>query len=414
MTQRPRVLVTDAHTTGALAVVRSLGAQGYRLTVAGEEGRFNLAFHSRHVHETRTWPRAETQPAAHLARLEEELAHSAYDVLLPITDTTITLVRHRREHLDALVRVALPPNDVLDQVLDKSLTLQVASRQGVATPATHIFSSLADVRAAATSLTYPCVVKSRFSRRWDGTGPMRRGSICYAHSAEALGEIFSATDCAADAFLVQALVKGTGTGVFVLADRGAPLAIFAHRRVREANPTGGRASLAESVAPDSRLVAPALAIIEALRWSGVAMVEFKDPGPPADPIVMEVNGRFWGSLPLAVAAGVDFPLLALQWLSGDQIVPSTSYRVGLRCRHLKGDLSYLAAALKGRPTHWHEAYPTRLGALAAVVPWPGRWRSYNFSMKDPMPAFREVGDWFHKEVSRIPRGVRTLAKRSAQ
>ena len=410
MTTR-RVLITDAHATAALAVVRSLGEAGVRVSVVGEEDHFNLATYSRYVDRHFIWPSAERQPAAYLRCLQDELTHTSYDVLLPISDTTVTLVREKRAELAPLVRIGLPPNDSLDTVLDKAATVRLAEHAGVAVPKTVVFHSLAEAIEHAPRLSYPRVVKSRSSRTWAGTGPLRRSLLRYVHSSDALIDLFREIGEPPGSFLVQEVVKGTGVGVFVLADGGQPLRIFAHRRLREANPTGGRASLAESIEPDPRLIDPALRLIEALAWTGVAMVEFKDPGAPHEPVLMEVNGRFWGSLPLARAAGVDFPILLVRALVGETLPPVKPYRVGVRCRYLKGDLSYLSAALKGRPKDWRGPYPGRLEALGAVLPWPGRWHSYNFSFGDPVPGLREAGDFLRKEAARVPRGLRAQLHR---
>jgi hypothetical protein len=63
---------------------------------------------------------------------------------------------------------------------------------------------------------------------------------------------------------------------------------------------------------------------------------------------MEINGRFWGSLQLAVDAGVDFPHLLFRLSQGEDVPPQTEYRVGVRNRWLLGDLQSLAVAL-GKP-----------------------------------------------------------------
>jgi predicted ATP-grasp superfamily ATP-dependent carboligase len=402
-----RILVTDAHATSALSIVRSLGSLGIEVTVAVEEGRFGLASRSRHATRTVRWPHAETHPGAYVRSLEQELQRARYDLLVPASDTVVTLVRHHRARLEALVDIALPPNEVLDLALDKAATVRLADEVGVATPCTRVFESLAAVASAAPRLLYPCVVKPRFSRRWNGGEPLTRGTVEYANNPEELRAIFDCLQGPPESVLVQQFVRGTGVGVFVLAEAGRPLAVFAHRRLREANPAGGRASLAESIAADERLLAPALRLLAASRWSGVAMVEMKDPGAPAPPVLMEINGRFWGSLPLALAAGVDFPRLLVQLMCGQAVEEPPSYRIGVRCRHLRGDLKYLGAALKGPPAGWHEPFPTRCGALSAVISWPGRWCPYTFSLRDPLPGLCEAADL-------LATHLRLLASRGAE
>jgi predicted ATP-grasp superfamily ATP-dependent carboligase len=401
------VLVTDAHSTSALAVVRSLGARNVAVTVAGEKGRCNLAAYSRYTRRSILCAHAERQPLVFADQIAREL-ESGYDLLIPTTDTTVTILRHLRERFERLVRIALPPNDALDTALDKLRTVIIASQNDVNVPRTFSCRTAAEIEDAARHLSYPCVVKPRFSRQWNDGAPLTRGTVRYATSAASLLAICREAPLEPPSLLVQELVSGTGLGVFVLADGGRPLAVFAHRRLREADPTGGRASLAESIAPDQRVVAPALRLISALGWHGVAMAEFKDPGDQQPPVLMEINGRFWGSLPLGIAAGIDFPSMLVDLLLGRAVSVRRSYRVGLRCRHLKGDLSYLAAALKGRPAYWTGAFPGPLAALAEIAPFPGRWRAYNFRMADPLPALYEAADFLKREMrSMVTRHNRT-------
>ena len=82
-----------------------------------------------------------------------------------------------------------------------------------------------------------------------------------------------------------------------------------------------------------------LKLLKKLNWYGVAMVEFKADIRDNIPKLMEVNPRFWGSLPLAIYSGVDFPwLLAKMAINGD-IEPITSYKKGVKLRFLYMDLS---------------------------------------------------------------------------
>ena len=148
-------------------------------------------------------------------------------------------------------------------------------------------------------------------------------------------------------------------------------------------------------------MAPALRLLAALDWHGPAMVEFKDPGKGRRPILMEINGRLWGSLPLAVAAGINFPRLLAQLFLALPLHSPNGYAVGVHCRHLRGDLSHLVGVLKGPPPYWQGTFPGRVGTLLSVLAWPGRWRTYNFRFGDPLPGLVEGGDFVLKELSRL-------------
>jgi len=64
--------------------------------------------------------------------------------------------------------------------------------------------------------------------------------------------------------------------------------------------------------------------------------------------LMEVNTRFWGSLQLAIDAGVDFPYLLHQITCGDNVQRLEHYKVGQRLRWLLGDIDSLYLAMKSR------------------------------------------------------------------
>jgi hypothetical protein len=79
------------------------------------------------------------------------------------------------------------------------------------------------------------------------------------------------------------------------------------------------------------------------------MVEFKVDMRDGVPRLMEINGRFWGSLQLAIDAGVDFPALLLDVAKGTAPAHPPSYQTGVRSRWLAGDFdALLMTMLKSR------------------------------------------------------------------
>jgi hypothetical protein len=154
----------------------------------------------------------------------------------------------------------------------------------------------------------------------------------------------------------------------------------------------------ESIPLDPALARHAIALLEYFDWQGVAMVEFKLDATTGTPYLMEVNGRLWGSLQLAVDAGVDFPTLLVRAALGERPAPITSYRAGIRCRWWWGDVDHLIARLR------HSR-----AALALPPEATGRWRTlWEFARvrrgdrnevlrwDDPAPFVRETLDWFRR------------------
>jgi predicted ATP-grasp superfamily ATP-dependent carboligase len=115
---------------------------------------------------------------------------------------------------------------------------------------------------------------------------------------------------------------------------------------------------------------------------------------------MEVNGRFWHSLPLACYAGVDFPALLARMAEEGDIEPNAGYRSGVRCRWFLGDARHLAEVWKGPPAGYPGRYPGRLRTLRDVLtPVAGTYHDL-FQWSDPLP---ELGDWAYL-VLRLVKG----------
>jgi predicted ATP-grasp superfamily ATP-dependent carboligase len=100
----------------------------------------------------------------------------------------------------------------------------------------------------------------------------------------------------------------------------------------------GLSTMQESVwRPD--LVERAVALLRAIGWYGLAEVEFMEDPTTGEALLFEVNPRFWASIQLAVACGVDFPYLLYQLAMGRAISETHVYTIGRRCRWLvPGDL----------------------------------------------------------------------------
>jgi hypothetical protein len=159
--------------------------------------------------------------------------------------------------------------------------------------------------------------------------------------------------------------------------------------------------LRESVALRDDVRACSEALLGHLGWSGVAMVEFKEDRASGTPYLMEINGRFWGSLQLAVDAGVDFPRLLLDRWEAQRDVETLpalpEYRLGVRSRWLWGDVDHLMWMLRrGRTPQARVAgLPGPLAALGSFLrPGGRRTRLEVLRWGDTGPFWRESRLWF--------------------
>src|SRR5437764_61831 len=189
-------------------------------------------------------------------------------------------------------------------------------------------------------------------------------SVRYARSVEELKAIAARYEYfSRHPFMIQEYISGQAEGVFVLCDHGKPIVFFAHRRLRERPPTGGVSVLSESIEPNPEAQRIARTILEHVGWHGVAMVEFK-VSAEGTPYLMEVNGRFWGSLQLAIDAGADFPWLLYQSAIGTDLDKVKPYSTGVKCRWLLGDLVSLWKVLISNGSGPH---PLPFGKVQSIL-----------------------------------------------
>lgn len=342
------ILVTDAEQRAALAVVRSLGRAGHEVHVTGVKQR-PLAAASRWCSSLSIVPDPMRDAGGNAAAHAEICARLHADVCIPIAESTALAL------LDAPpagTMLPMPDRETFRAVCDKARVLAAATSVSLRVPRQVVIDSKADFsreRSAGSvdSLPLPLIAKPSRSIAGPG-GQLIKLPVRYADTVDELARIVSSTPDEAFPLLLQERISGDGLGVFLLLWNGQIVATFGHRRLREKPPTGGVSTLRESVPVDPRLHARSLALLKALGMThGVAMVEFKGE-PGTDPALMEINGRFWGSLQLAIDAGVDFPSMLVSLALGRSVDPVTTYRTGVSSRWFWGDIDHIIARVRRR------------------------------------------------------------------
>jgi len=295
-----RVLVTDASYKHTIALVRHARREIPDLYVIG---------HTDHNSRVASWHSCFDSVISNVS-LEHALWLQDYDMIIPVGgNSVLTVAESFPEH------AVLPPLDKLELCYDKPRTIEFAGNVGVPAPKTW-YADRAD-RVRELDVTFPCVVK-----------PSREATsfkaIDYCHNRDDLSAAVTRQLAALKdeaGVVVQQFVDGNGAGFFALMNRGEPLRVFMHQRIREFPPSGGRSTAARAFHSE-RLKELGLRLLSALKWHGVAMVEFKHDHASGDFVLMEVNGKFWGSLELGLSAGINFGADLIRLFRGENL----SYR----------------------------------------------------------------------------------------
>jgi predicted ATP-grasp superfamily ATP-dependent carboligase len=395
------VLVTDGEQRSTLAVVRALGAARIPVAVASSQ-RNCIAGSSRYCTGTVHLPPPEERES-YISLLLDELKYNSHDILIPMTDLAMQTIASIRDVIPTHVRLPFPGREQVTRVQDKREMLVLAERVGIACPKTIILNDTEELEEVAGRVQYPAVVKPRFSRFFRD-GRLVYGVVEFAHDRQALISLYRRIDAMIPQPLVQEKLVGEGKGVFLLIWDGELKAAFCHRRLRERPPWGGASVLSESVALNQDLVEKSFALLKAVDWQGVAMVEFKVDRRDGQAKLMEVNGRFWGSLQLSLDAGINFPLMLYRLAEGEDVPPQFNYKIGVKSRWLLGDLDNLIIRL----THSREIYDgagseiSKAGALLDFLKLNGRNLHYDvFRLDDPSPGWMEAKTYFATACRRI-------------
>jgi predicted ATP-grasp superfamily ATP-dependent carboligase/protein-tyrosine-phosphatase len=377
------VLIVGAKLRIAVTIARSLSRRGISVDVAAfpDDGWFS----SRAIREFIRIPNPNESVQDFMQSLCDLINRKGYDMLFPCGDHILSAISEHYERLKGLLYVACPDPNITGRVLDKWETLAVAAKCGIPVPKTYIIRGLSDLDAIGNGVAFPVVVKPR--RKLQNN----EFKVYYAENSEELFAQLNSIGTKSGEVLVQEYLSGEGMGVEVLMHEGSPVAIFQHRRIKEVPSQGGAGVLVVSEHPDAKLVLYSIDLLRGLDWNGVAMVEFRINRTTGHVALMEINGRYWGSLFLPFRVGIDFPFYEWQLAHGLQPTVPESYLVGIRVRWTAGTIRrFHGVFTKSGPSfqacspRWKEL----MGFVRDLLPTT---RDALWSIKDPMPYLQELG-----------------------
>lgn len=382
-----RVLVLDACQRAALSCVRSLGRAGYEV-ITGDEVAETLAGMSKYSSQSIVYPSPYTDPDAFIKWAQDSFSDLKLDVVLPVTEVTTDLVVRNCSDWPE-IKVPFANIEIIDRISNKVELFKLAQSLGVPVPKSVVLDNGSMV-ADTDSIGFPGVLKPARSRilvnnEWKGT------VVKKVESKEELERLAIELPDYYFPALFQEFVPGKGCGTFALYRESQQQAYFAHNRLREKPPEGGVSVLSESRLPDQELLTHSTKLLNAVGWEGVAMVEYR-ASEEQGAYLMEVNARFWGSLQLAIDAGVDFPALLLNELPSVPPVVRANYREGVKLRWLLGDLDRLYLLFKKRKQVGLFFFAAECARFCVTCLGPSKNETFRFS--DPGPGLHELKHYF--------------------
>lgn len=409
--ERDAVVVPAISTASSLACVRSLGNQGVR-PIAVSEDPAPPSAHSNHCGEWQRVPSPWDGLSAYRDELVALAERPAVKTVVPLREPDVYVLSRDRESFADHVATPWPDAETVRTAQDRVRLLEVAESVDVPTPA----SAPVDEWDGWEETT---VVKPRYSIVVEDDVPRCPGVQFVGDTDEP--DVDDLTESMGHVPLAQEYVPGDGEyGFFALYDEGDPVVTFQHHRVRSYDYAGGASVYRRSVY-DPELQSLGTRLLDELEWHGPAMVEFKRDARDGEFELMEINPRFWGSLSLAVEAGVDFPYRYFQLAANDGVTterdvgssgltgPDASddppYDVDVGCHVLHGELSYLYSVLRAEHSHV-EAPPLARESARVASSLLAEPRFDYLSLDDPDPFVAVFGEHGRDAGSRLWRWFR--------
>ncbi len=301
--------------------------------------------------------------------VREVAGRHRYDVVFGAGEAEVLALSAARHRLPAVFPHAA--HDVVRRALDKDELGRAAVAAGLAVPETADPDALDEAT--------PVVVKARVHARPDlpGTPPRIDSTVVVGRAAvrNRIAEII------ADGAEPQVQVFHEGRLVAYAAVRGhdGVVARSLQRAARIWPPRAGASCRAVTVPLDPSLARRCDALLGALGWFGLAELQFQ-VGTDGTPRLIDLNGRFYGSLSLAVAAGANLPAIWGDLALGRVPAAPVQARPGVRYHWGVADLRRALRERRGG----------LLGDLAGTATYA--WGAVHSvaSVRDPGPAAARV------------------------
>ncbi len=333
-------------------------------------------------------------------------ASGRYRLMIPCNDLGLSALAECYNDLDAMgVQVASPDPQIISNVLNKSKTLDLAKQLEIPVPKYFYIKNPADLDAASAEILFPAVAKPQSKRQ------RNEHKVLYLEDrVEALRLADEITHWDSG-LILQEYCRGEGVGVEVFLHDGEVRLLFQHRRLLEQPASGGVSVVAISEKVDPKLAEYAIRLLRALKWEGVAMVEFRQDKNHADCALMEVNGRLWGTLALSIHCGVDFPYAIWQMYFDSVSSIKREYTEGTKFRWTAGLIQRFIEQTTNPAPKWlydESRFTTAINSIRQLSPF---YRDAIWSWSDPGPYIYEITEGLRRTASNIfPPGLRALVK----
>jgi predicted ATP-grasp superfamily ATP-dependent carboligase len=313
---------------------------------------------------------------------------------------------------DGILHEAVPltaPIAVQRNVHEKIQTYHKANEIGLDYPKTWQISSLEDLESYITVIEFPVVLK------WSDSGfvqeLLKKNNLDYIkadyiHDADCLRKAMIYYKSIGLFPMIQQYIAGIGIGQMFYMQNGEAKICFQHERIAEWPPEGGVSTICK-VIPQNEFVdikEKSIELLQALKWQGAAMVEYRYDPIKKKAWLMEINGRFWGSLPLAYHAKAGFVWATYKDKVLKQDVTQPNYIDNRQAIFMLPQIKRLFRLTFQRhkiKDPYYKVSVVKCYITAIRIFFSPNTRFYVFQWKDPMPFIADVAYAVVRNIKKI-------------
>ncbi|MDW9380311.1 ATP-grasp domain-containing protein [Chryseobacterium sp. JV558] len=275
-----RILITDANYKNSIAIQRELYRDKMHEVFATDK---EAVFFTKRLGYCKDYI---------VGDLEESVRQINPEFIIPVGSEAVKICSEKYREL-----CLIPTKESLEIALNKDKMVILNSLRDVNYPECRLFSNLEELKLYSRDKN--CVVKS-------SNESLAKFDPLYVKlgSESEFGKIEKYLSGGVK-LLMQEQVSGVGRGFFCIAKEGKIISYYMHQRIREIPVTGGSSTAAKSIFCE-KMFNISKQIIEYLNWSGPLMIEYKYDEQKEQYYLIELNPKFWGSLDLSYAVGLNF------------------------------------------------------------------------------------------------------------
>ena len=370
-------VVLDLSANG-IGIIRSLGRRGIPIYAFDTEKKYKIG-KTRYAFcgicpDPKT---GETDLLAQLIQLSERLQMKP--VLYAGSDEFVYFISKHRNELSNYYHFLLPDHDLIEAVLDKRLTAQLAEKHQIPSPKTFIVNNEIEIDQLIQHMSFPCILKPVFGHEFrkklskkaiimEDAGQLKKEFPIY----QQFGEL-----------MIQELIPGNEERIYQVGtlfdDNLQLIGLFMGQKLNQFPPYFGAGALVKSVR-DEEVIEKGVTFLKTLGFKGLSVAEFKRDQRDGKLKFIEINARTWLWHSLSGRSGVDLSYLYYLMLTKQNPEPKLEQTEGIKWIYLvRHYLSSREKIKKGELT-WFQWLRSLKGKKENAL----------FAWDDPLPFFRSA------------------------